>query len=60
VPRKELAEIDDVTSGMADLAKLDGKGLANALSPIVEAYGADRRAAVRAWSGVPGERHVTI
>lgn len=39
VPRVSSRDIEDVTSGMADLAKLDAKGLANALSPIVEAYG---------------------
>jgi hypothetical protein len=39
VPRVDHRSVDDVTVGMADLAKLDGKGLANALSPLVEAYG---------------------
>jgi hypothetical protein len=39
VPRVDHCVLDDVTVGMADLAKLDGKGLANALSPLVEAYG---------------------
>ena len=44
LPTYEVARVDhralaDVTTGMADLAKLDGKGLANALSPLVEAYG---------------------
>jgi hypothetical protein len=31
--------VDDATLGMADLAKLDSKGIANALTPLVEAYG---------------------
>lgn len=39
VPRVEPRPVPDVTTGMADLAKLDAKGLANALSPLVEAYG---------------------
>jgi hypothetical protein len=40
VPRVSPSLVDDVTSGMADLAKLDAKGIGNALTPIVEAYGA--------------------
>ncbi|TKC98159.1 DISARM system helicase DrmA [Polyangium fumosum] len=39
VPQVGHRRIDDATLGMADLAKLDGKGLANALSPLVEEYG---------------------
>jgi hypothetical protein len=39
VPRVDHRPVDDVTTVMADLAKLDGKGLANALSPLAEAYG---------------------
>ncbi len=39
VPRVDHRSVDDVTTGMADLAKLDGKGLGNALSPLVDAYG---------------------
>ena len=39
VPRVDHRKVDDITAGMADLAKLDGKGLTNALSPLVEAYG---------------------
>ena len=39
VPRVEHRPLSDVTTSMADLAKLDGKGIANALSPLVEAYG---------------------
>jgi hypothetical protein len=39
VPRVDHRSIDDVTTGMADLAKLDGKGMISALSPLVEAYG---------------------
>lgn len=35
----EHRDFDGVTLGMAALAKLDGKGLENALSPLVEAYG---------------------
>jgi hypothetical protein len=38
VPNVVPRAIDDATLGMADLAKLDAKGLANALSPLVEAY----------------------
>lgn len=30
--------VDDATLGMFDLARLDGKGIANALTPIAEAY----------------------
>ncbi|WP_437681708.1 DISARM system helicase DrmA [Sorangium sp. So ce131] len=40
VPRVDHRKIDDVTLGMMDLAKLNAKGLANALSPLIEAYGA--------------------
>jgi hypothetical protein len=40
VPQVVHRAIDDATLGMADLAKLDGKGLSNALSPLLEAYGA--------------------
>jgi hypothetical protein len=39
VPRVDHRRVDDVTTGMADLSKLDGTGLANALSPLAEAYG---------------------
>jgi hypothetical protein len=39
VPRVSPRPVDDVVSGMADLAKLDAKGISNALSPVVEAYG---------------------
>ncbi|MFI5297924.1 MAG: DISARM system helicase DrmA [Polyangiales bacterium] len=44
LPRYEVApvvarDVDDVTLGMADLAKLDGKALESALTPLVEAYG---------------------
>lgn len=39
VPRVDHRPVDDVTTGMADLAKLDGKGLVNALSPLADAYG---------------------
>ena len=38
VPRVDHRVVEDATTAMADLAKLDGKGLANALSPLVEAY----------------------
>jgi len=38
VPRVDHRPVEDATFGMADLAKLDGKGLGNALSPLVEAY----------------------
>ncbi len=50
VPRVGHRTIADATMGMADLAKLDGKGLANALSPLVEAYGA--------W--IDEQRHVPL
>ena len=40
VPQVVHRPIDDATLGMADLAKLDAKGLGNALSPLVETYGA--------------------
>lgn len=39
VPPVVHRELADVTTGMAELAKLDGRGLGNALSPLVEAYG---------------------
>ena len=39
VPGVEHREIADLALGMADLAKLDAKGLARALSPLVEVYG---------------------
>ncbi|TKC96504.1 DISARM system helicase DrmA [Polyangium fumosum] len=39
VPQVGHRQIEDGTFGMGDLWKLDGKGLANALSPLVEAYG---------------------
>ena len=39
VPRVDHRPVEDVTTSMADLARLDGKGLANALSPLPEAYG---------------------
>lgn len=39
VPRVGHRAIPDATMGMADLAKMDAKALANALSPLVEAYG---------------------
>ncbi|MRG95723.1 DISARM system helicase DrmA [Polyangium spumosum] len=38
VPNVVHRPIADATLGMADLAKLDAKGLANALSPLLEAY----------------------
>ncbi|MFS8068881.1 MAG: DNA/RNA helicase, partial [Byssovorax sp.] len=38
VPSVGHRSIDDATMGMADLAKLDGKGLENALSPLIETY----------------------
>lgn len=50
VPRVEPRPVPDVTTGMADLAKLDAKGLANALSPLVEAYGK--------W--IDGQRYVQL
>jgi hypothetical protein len=40
VARVSPRPVDDVTSGMADLGKLDANGIGNALTPIVEAYGA--------------------
>jgi hypothetical protein len=40
VPRVEHRLLEDVTTEMATLAKLDGKGLENALGPLVEAYAA--------------------
>ncbi len=39
VPRVEHRLISDATLGMGDLAKLDAKGIENALSPLVEEYG---------------------
>lgn len=39
VPHVVHRSISDATLGMADLAKLDAKGLSNALSPLVEEYG---------------------
>lgn len=44
IPRYEVADvehrkIESLVVGMADLGKLDGKGLARALTPLVEAYG---------------------
>jgi hypothetical protein len=38
VPRVEHRTFADVTTGMAELTKLDGKGLSNALSPLIDAY----------------------
>lgn len=38
VPPVDHRKIEDATMAMADLAKLDGKGLRNALTPLVEAY----------------------
>ena len=43
IPRYEVADvehrtIDALVVGMADLAKLDGKGLARGLTPLLEAY----------------------
>jgi hypothetical protein len=38
VPGVVHRAVDDATLGMADLGKLDAKGLGNALSPLVEAY----------------------
>ncbi|WP_437562975.1 DISARM system helicase DrmA [Sorangium sp. So ce542] len=40
VPRVAHRKIDDAALGMMDLGKLDAKGIANALSPLIEAYGA--------------------
>jgi hypothetical protein len=40
VPNVVPREIKDATLGMADLGKLDANGISNALSPLVEAYGA--------------------
>ncbi len=40
VPRVAHRTFRDVTTGMAELAKLDGKGLANALTPLVDEYAA--------------------
>jgi hypothetical protein len=44
LPTYEVAQVEhrkfaDVMTGMADLAKLDAKGLRNALTPLVDAYG---------------------
>jgi hypothetical protein len=39
VPRVEHRSVEDATLGMAALAKMDAKGLSNALSPLVEEYG---------------------
>jgi hypothetical protein len=38
VPRVEHRTFDDVTTGMAELAKLKGPGLANALTPLLDTY----------------------
>ena len=38
VPRVEHRRFDDVTTGMAELAKLKGPGLANALTPLLDTY----------------------
>ena len=43
IPRYEVADvehrtIESLVVGMADLAKLDGKGLARALTPLLDAY----------------------
>ena len=38
VPRVDHRSVDDVTTTMADLAKLDGIGLTRALSPLADAY----------------------
>lgn len=45
LPRHEVRSVehvrfDELTTGMAELAKLDGVGLERALSPLVDAYGA--------------------
>jgi Helicase conserved C-terminal domain len=40
VPGVVHRKFEDVTVSMSELARLDGPGLANALSPLVEAYGA--------------------
>jgi hypothetical protein len=50
VPRVAHRKIEDATLGMADLAKLDAKGLSNALSPLVDAYAA--------W--IEEQRHVPL
>jgi len=50
VPRVAHRTIEDATLGMADLAKLDAKGLSNALSPLVEAQAA--------W--IDKQRHTTL
>ncbi|MBI2395959.1 MAG: DNA/RNA helicase [Deltaproteobacteria bacterium] len=39
VKRVDHRAVEDATLGMADLAKLDQKGISNALTPLVEAYG---------------------
>lgn len=39
VPRVTHRELDDVTTGMAELARLNAGGLGNALTPLVDAYG---------------------
>lgn len=39
VPGVKHRAIHDATMGMGDLAKLDGKGIENALTPLVETYG---------------------
>lgn len=50
VPRVDHRAVEDVTTAMADLAKLDGKALRNALSPLAEAYGM--------W--IDGQRHAPL
>ena len=40
VPQVAHRTFEDVATSMSELARLDGPGLANALSPLVEAYGA--------------------
>ncbi len=40
VPRVDHRAVEDVTTSMVDLVKLDGQALSNALSPLSEAYGA--------------------
>ena len=40
VPRVGHRAVEDATLGMMDLARLEARGLANALTPLVDAYGA--------------------